>query len=157
LRASEYLILNIPVDVTGHNVSPGAVAGTPPTPATGASVGLAFTGTSQLMPALTGSAYNATTNLASVPPRRPRDLATPLGADGPPDPKGRFTRSGASTIYREQGKRLIAVKFSVRNRDLAGTVEEAQQAIAPVLKPPYRADWSGEFQEMQEAEERLLL
>ncbi len=51
---------------------------------------------------------------------------TPLDDSGKLDPKGRFIRSGASTIYREQGNRLIAVKFSVRERDLAGAVAEAQ-------------------------------
>ena len=50
--------------------------------------------------------------------------------------------------HREQGKRLIAVKFSVRNRDLAGAVAEAQQKTAQLFRAPYRAEWSGEFQEM---------
>ncbi len=51
---------------------------------------------------------------------------------------------------------MIAVKFSVRNRDLAGTVDEAQQKAADLFKAPYRAVWSGEFEEMQEAEGRLM-
>ena len=46
--------------------------------------------------------------------------------DGAPDPNGQFDRPGASTIYREQGKRLIAIKFSVRGRDLGSAVAEAQ-------------------------------
>ena len=61
----------------------------------------------------------------------------------------------SSTIYREQGQRLIAIKFEVRNRDLAGTVTEARDAVEPLLKPPYRAEWSGEFKQMQEAEKRM--
>ncbi len=60
-------------------------------------------------------------------------------------------------IYREQGHRLIAIKFSVRGRDLAGAVAEAQKRINPIIEAPYRAEWSGEFEEMQEAEQRLLL
>src|SRR5262249_32865325 len=60
------------------------------------------------------------------------------------------------TIYREQGSRLIAVKFGVRGRDLAGAVAEAQAKVAPLIQPPYRTEWSGEFQEMKEAEHRLL-
>src|SRR5262249_7712335 len=59
-------------------------------------------------------------------------------------------------ISREQGQRLIAIKFGVRGRDLAGTVAEAQQKVAPLVRPPYRTEWSGEFQEMQEAEHRLV-
>ena len=43
---------------------------------------------------------------------------------------------GASTIYREQGNRLIAVKFSVRERDLASTVAEAQEKTGTCSRPP---------------------
>ena len=60
-------------------------------------------------------------------------------------------------IYREQGKRLIAIKFSVRGRDLAGAVAEAQEKTKHIFKPPYRAVWCGEFEEMQDAEARLML
>src|SRR5205823_2097054 len=65
-------------------------------------------------------------------------------------------RPGASSISREQGKRLIAVKFGVRERDLASTVAEAQDKTAPLIKPRYRTAWSGEFQQMQEAESRIV-
>src|SRR5262249_12180477 len=49
----------------------------------------------------------------------------------------------------------IALRFSVRGRDLAGTVAEARGQVEPLLQAPYRAEWSGEFQEMEEAESRL--
>ena len=39
--------------------------------------------------------------------------------------------TGASYIYHESGERYIPVKFSVRDRDLAGAVAEAQQLISP--------------------------
>ena len=52
---------------------------------------------------------------------------------------------------------MIAVKFSVRDRDLASTVEEGKQKAAEIIKAPYRTEWSGEFQEMEEAEGRLLI
>src|SRR5262249_60180592 len=39
---------------------------------------------------------------------------------------------------------------------LAGAVAEAQKKTAPLIKAPYRTEWSGEFQEMEEAESRLL-
>ena len=74
-----------------------------------------------------------------------------------PDPRGDFVRPGAAIISREQGNRLIAVKFGVRGRDLASTVAEAQAKTAALLKPPYRAVWSGEFQQMQEAEHRMAI
>ncbi len=110
------------------------------------------------MPSLTGSLFNANVNnITSSSRRRLRDLIVPIDSRGEPEPGGSFLRQGASTIYREQGKRLIAIKFSVRDRDLAGAVREAQEKVAPLLAAPYRAEWSGEFQEMQEAEERLLL
>jgi cobalt-zinc-cadmium resistance protein CzcA len=73
------------------------------------------------------------------------------------DPAGRFLQTGASTIYREQGNRLIAIKFSVRDRDLASTVDEAQQKTASLFQAPYRAEWSGEFLQMQEAEKRMVV
>jgi cobalt-zinc-cadmium resistance protein CzcA len=74
-----------------------------------------------------------------------------------PDPSMPYQRSGASTIYREQGGRMIAVKFSVNaKRDLAGAVAEAQEKTADLLESPYRAVWSGEFEEMQASEQRLM-
>ena len=64
-----------------------------------------------------------------VPPRlRLKDLVSPVGADGRPDPKGDFSRPGGSIITREQGKRFIGVKVSVReDRDLASAVAEVRE------------------------------
>jgi cobalt-zinc-cadmium resistance protein CzcA len=159
LRNSEQAILNIPVDVTNNTITPGYVPNLPQTPFTGASVGVATTGNAgAALPALAGSALSANiNNISNSPRRRLGDLVTPLSDKGLPDPDGSFTRPGASTIYREQGNRLIAVKFSVRGRDLAGAVADAQEKTTPLLKPPYRAEWSGEFQEMKEAEARLVI
>src|SRR5207253_4022491 len=113
-------------------------------------------GTSQTMPSLPGnSLFGANlNNINNTPHRHLRDFVTPVDELGRPNPGGHFIRPGASTIYREQGNRLIAVKFSVRNRDLASAVAEAREKTH--LDPPYRAEWSGEFQEMEEAEGRLL-
>jgi cobalt-zinc-cadmium resistance protein CzcA len=109
------------------------------------------------MPSPLGNVFNAVVNnITAVPRLRLRQLVTPVNDDGQPDPNGRYLRPGASTIYREQGKRLIAVKFGVRGRDLAGAVAEAQQKVDPLLPAGYRSEWSGEFQEMLEAEHRLL-
>ena len=65
--------------------------------------------------------------------------------------------TGAAWIYHESVQRFIPVKFSVRSRDLGGTVEEAQQRIANNVKlpPGYRLIWAGEFGDLQEAKKRL--
>lgn len=158
LRGSEAAILDIPVDVTGNQVTPGYIAGLPATPVSGAATSVSTIGTAMPMPALLGSVYAGTLNNATASPRlRLRHLVTPVNDRGEPDPAGTYLRTRASTIYREQGKRLIAVKFSVRDRDLASTVAEAQAKVEPLLQVPYRAEWSGEFQQMEQAERRLLV
>ena len=65
--------------------------------------------------------------------------------------------TGASYIYHERNERFIPIKFSVRGRDLGGTVAEAQQRIAQTVKLPtgYRIVWAGEFEELQQAKARL--
>jgi cobalt-zinc-cadmium resistance protein CzcA len=155
LRANEDRILDIPVDVTGHTVTPGSLPSLAPTPMSGASTGVSPTGTSAAFPSLTGSLFNAPPS--GSPRRRLRDLLTPSGEDGHAEGQGSFTRPGVSMVYREQGQRLVSVKFSVRGRDLASTVAEAQARVAPLLQAPYRAEWSGEFEEMGQAERRLLV
>jgi heavy metal efflux system protein len=67
--------------------------------------------------------------------------------------------TGATFIYRELGLRYIPVKFSVRGRDLGGTVAEAQQRIAKAVKLPtgYRMTWSGEFEDLVGAKARLMV
>ena len=42
---------------------------------------------------------------------------------------------------------MVAIKFSVRDRDLGGAVDEAKEATTDLFQAPYRAVWSGEFQE----------
>jgi cobalt-zinc-cadmium resistance protein CzcA len=65
--------------------------------------------------------------------------------------------TGASYIYRESSARFIPIKFSVRGRDLGSTVAEAQERIADNVKLPsgYRILWSGEFDNLQKATQRL--
>jgi cobalt-zinc-cadmium resistance protein CzcA len=65
--------------------------------------------------------------------------------------------TGASYIYHEKSERMIPIKFSVRGRDLGGTVAEAQARIAQNVKLPtgYRIIWAGEFEDLQLAKERL--
>jgi len=157
LRENENRILDIPVEVPGNAVTSGSAASLNATPLSGAATGFASLGTSQAMPSLTGGQYNGTlNNLSAAPRRRLGDLVTPLDKDGRPNSNGSFVHTGASIISREQGNRLIAVKFGVRDRDLGSAVAEAQQKTATLFMAPYRAEWSGEFQEMQEAQLRLL-
>ncbi len=161
LRSSLQAILDIPVDITNNQVTAGYVPSTPQTPQTGGSTGVSAVGTSVAMPSKTGSQFGGTLNDISTAPRRPLgDLVTPVNEQGEPDPnpKADYVRTGASTIYREQQHRLIAVKFSVRDRDLAGAVAAARARTAALFPPtsPYRAVWSGEFEEMEQAEGRLL-
>ena len=65
--------------------------------------------------------------------------------------------TGAAWVYHESMQRFIPVKFSVRGRDLGGTVEEAQARIARNVKlpPGYRLVWAGEYGDLQEAKKRL--
>ena len=65
--------------------------------------------------------------------------------------------TGAAWVYHESVQRFIPVKFSVRGRDLGGTVEEAQKRIADNVKlpPGYHLIWAGEFGDLQEAKKRL--
>jgi cobalt-zinc-cadmium resistance protein CzcA len=84
-----------------------------------------------------------------------RQLVSPVGEDGRPNPGGSFIRPGGSIIAREQGKRFIAVRFSVRDRDLAGAVEEVRQKIDDLYPAPYWYLMGGEFEQMQSAEGRL--
>jgi Cu/Ag efflux pump CusA len=77
-----------------------------------------------------------------VKPRvRLRDLVSPLGADGQPDPEGAFLRTVAVAIYREDGRRLIPLRFRVAGRDGADAVAEARKKLAPILVSPFRATW----------------
>jgi cobalt-zinc-cadmium resistance protein CzcA len=66
---------------------------------------------------------------------------------------------GGSEIYREGNSRYIAVKFSVRGRDLGSTVEEAMKKVNAAVKLPvgYTIDWAGEYESQKRSERRLLL
>ncbi|UAY52325.1 efflux RND transporter permease subunit [Ferruginibacter albus] len=58
------------------------------------------------------------------------------------------TLTGPAFIYRDNNMRHIAVKFSVRERDLGSTIAEAQQKVADAVKLPqgYTTTWNGEFE-----------
>ena len=66
---------------------------------------------------------------------------------------------GPFFIYREAGKRYIAIKFSVRNRDLGSAVEDAQFLVEKniTLPPNYSISWDGQFNQMKQAQKKLML
>jgi cobalt-zinc-cadmium resistance protein CzcA len=65
---------------------------------------------------------------------------------------------GASEIYREANQRYVAVKYSVRGRDLGSTVEEAIKKVTKQvqLPPGYKFDWAGEYESQQRSMRRLM-
>ena len=66
---------------------------------------------------------------------------------------------GASEIYREENSRYVALKYSVRGRDLGSTVEEAIRRVNAQVKLPtgYRIDWAGEYASQQRSQKRLMI
>ncbi len=66
---------------------------------------------------------------------------------------------GAEEIYREGGRRYVAIKYSVRGRDLGSTVEEAIRKVNAQVSLPtgYKIDWAGEYASEQRSSRRLKL
>jgi cobalt-zinc-cadmium resistance protein CzcA len=66
---------------------------------------------------------------------------------------------GAEQIGREGGSRYVAIKYSVRDRDLGSTVEEAIAKVNKQVKlpPGYRLDWAGEYESQKRSSRRLAL
>jgi cobalt-zinc-cadmium resistance protein CzcA len=145
-RSDATSILDIPVDIINNQVVVAQGAG--PTPHA--------TGHALPPPAVSGSLADTSNPISGTPRIRLRDLVSPVDEDLAPDPEGSLVRPGASTIYRENGKRMIALKFSVRNRDLGSAVDEAKRRTKELFQIPYRAVWSGEFEQMEEANGRLM-
>ncbi len=66
-------------------------------------------------------------------------------------------QTGPAFVYRESNLRFIPIKFSVRGRDLGGTIAEAQQKVNAAIKLPrgYSIAWNGEFENQVRATEQL--
>jgi Cu/Ag efflux pump CusA len=129
LRASKTSILDIPLDVTNNQVVAPSGPGTSPSP----------TGSGQAPPATSGSPVNTANPLSNTPRRRLRDVVSPLGKDGAPDPQGQFERNGSTAIYRKNGQRCVAVHFRLRDTSL----DKVRDAITPLIPPSCHADWVG--------------
>ena len=68
-------------------------------------------------------------------------------------------RDGASEIYREENSRYVAIKYSVRGRDLGSAVEEAMKEVKARVKLPvgYHIDWAGEYESQKRSQKRLMI
>ena len=66
---------------------------------------------------------------------------------------------GAEEIYREGGQRYIAIKYSVRGRDLGSTVEEAIGKVEKDVALPagYHLEWAGEYESQKRANRRMAI
>jgi len=69
------------------------------------------------------------------------------------------TDDGAEQINREAGQRYIAIKYSVRGRDLGSTVEEAIAKVNHNVKLPagYHLEWAGEYESQKRADKRMAI
>ncbi|MDE3253433.1 MAG: efflux RND transporter permease subunit, partial [Bacteroidota bacterium] len=67
------------------------------------------------------------------------------------------TLTGPAFIYRDNNKRYIPVKFSVRGRDLGSTIKEAQLKVQNQVSLPtgYSLSWNGEFENQERATKTL--
>jgi heavy metal efflux system protein len=66
---------------------------------------------------------------------------------------------GPNQISRENGKRRVVVQANVRDRDVAGVVEDARAAIDVQVKlpPGTYLEWGGQFENLASARARLAL
>jgi heavy metal efflux system protein len=69
------------------------------------------------------------------------------------------TTDGASEIYREENSRYVAIKYSVRGRDLGSAVEEAMRLVREKVKLPvgYHLSWAGEYESQKRSQRRLMI
>ena len=87
-------------------------------------------------------------------------VSTPNGARVPLKQVASITtQTGAFIIYRENNERYIPIKFSVRDRDLQSTVEEAQALLAKEVTLPerYRMEWAGQYDQLKDEQKRLAM
>lgn len=91
-----------------------------------------------------------------------RNILLPT-ADGNRVPLGEVAsigfREGAFMIYRENGRRYIPIKFSVRGRDLAGTIADVQGRLqrSVLLPEGYHYEWAGEYDSLRKEQRRLAI
>ncbi|MEO8843099.1 MAG: CusA/CzcA family heavy metal efflux RND transporter [Kofleriaceae bacterium] len=87
-------------------------------------------------------------------------IATPSGAQVPLQEVADIAATTGPTVLRtEQGQLLGYVYVDIGDRDLGGYVEDAKRAVATAvtLPPGYTLEWSGQYEYMQRATERLKI
>jgi heavy metal efflux system protein len=93
-------------------------------------------------------------------PEQIRNILLPV-PDGTRVPLGEIAKvslhEGAFMIYREDGRRYIPIKFSVRGRDLSSTVQDVQALIARSIHLPegYHLELAGEYDSLKKEQRRL--
>lgn len=87
-------------------------------------------------------------------------LPTPEGGRIPLGQVARVEiRPGAFMVYRENGRRYVPVKFSVRGRDLASTMADVQDRLGKSVHLPdgYHYEWAGEYDSLKKEQRRLAI
>jgi heavy metal efflux system protein len=87
-------------------------------------------------------------------------ISAPSGERIPVTQLAEFIKTdGVSEILREGNVRRLAVKWSVRDRDMGSLVTEAMQKVGASVRLPegYRMVWSGRFEDQQRALARLYI
>jgi heavy metal efflux system protein len=86
-------------------------------------------------------------------------LPTPDGSRVPLEQVAKVSmHEGAFMIYREEGRRYIPIKFSVRGRDLSSTVQDVQARITRIHLPEgYHIEWAGEYDSLKKEQKRLAI
>jgi len=101
-------------------------------------------------------------------PHARADVATirqiPIAApDGKLIPLGQLAEliieDGPAQVSRERVQRRLTVEVNVRGRDLAGFVTEAKQRLreSDAVPPGYFPEWGGQFKNLEQATDRLLI
>lgn len=67
--------------------------------------------------------------------------------------------TGPAFIYREGSSRYVGIGFSIRDRDLGSTIDEAQAKVERLVHLPEgsKIQWAGEFESQQRATKRLAV
>jgi len=67
------------------------------------------------------------------------------------------TITGPAFVYRDKNTRFIAVKFTVRNRDMGSTIAEAQEKVDDRIRlgKGFSIEWAGEFENQVRAQAKL--
>ena len=87
-------------------------------------------------------------------------IPTPLGNQVPLNQLANVEiKEGPNQIQRENAQRRIFVGFNVKDRDVQSIVEELQEKVEAQIKLPtgYQITYGGQFENLNEAKERLAI